>query len=69
MLNQAEQRIGFIHSFLEDPEGLSEDDWRIWLPLITKACSQVINDDFRKKSFEAIRFFNFHFYKKKQQQL
>ena len=34
MLNQAEQRIGFIYSFLEYPNGLCEEDWKIWSPLI-----------------------------------
>ena len=63
-MNQAEQRIGYIHSFVEYSEGLCEEDWRIWLPLIANACAQAMNKDFRKMGFEAMSFFNDHFYKK-----
>lgn len=64
-MNQAKQRIGYIHSFIEDPEGLCEEDWKIWRPLIASACVQVMDEDFRKMGFEAMSFFNCHFYKKK----
>jgi hypothetical protein len=37
----------------------------IWRPLIAKACVQVMNENFRKIGFEAMYFFNHHFYKKK----
>ena len=66
MLNQAEQRIEFIHSFLEYPDGLCEEDWKIWRSLIASSCTQVTNEEFRKKGIEVIRFFNFYFYEKKQ---
>jgi hypothetical protein len=54
MLNQAEQRIGFIHSFLEYPDGLCEEDWKIWRPLIANSCAKVNNEEFRKKGIEAM---------------
>jgi hypothetical protein len=69
MLNQAEQRIGFIYSFLEYPNALCEEDWKIWRTLIANSCAQVPNEEFRKKGIEVIRFFNFHFSEKKRQQL
>jgi hypothetical protein len=40
----------------------------IWRPLIAKACVQVMNENFRKIGFEAMYFFNHHFYKKKHMQ-
>lgn len=69
MLSQAEQRIGFIHAFLEYPDGLCVADWKLWRPLIASACSQVTNEEFRKKGVEAMSFFNCYFYKKKLEQL
>lgn len=69
MLSQAEQRIGFINAFLEYPAGLCEEDWKLWRPLIARACAQVTNEEFRKKGIEAMSFFNCHFYKKKHEQL
>ncbi len=68
MLNQAEQRIGFIHGFIDDPDGLCVEDWKIWRPLIAKACVQVMNENFRKMGIEAMYFFNHHFYTKKHMQ-
>lgn len=69
MLSQAEQRIEFIHAFLEYPDSLCEEDWKLWRPLIASAYAQATNQEFRKKVIEAMSFFNFHFYQKKHEQL
>lgn len=64
MLTQAEQRIGYVYSFLERPEHFSEEDWMVWRPIIARSCVQVMNIEMRNKGLEAIRFFNFYFNKK-----
>lgn len=66
MPTKAEQHINFIHSFIEYPDWLCENDWSIWRPLVKQACAQVMDERTRKMGFEAITFFNFHFYKKRE---
>lgn len=60
MENTAKQRIEFISSFIEDPEGLCKEDWGVWRPLIARSCV-VVNDELRNKGIEAMRFFNIYF--------
>jgi len=49
MLSQAEQHIGFIHAFLEYPNGLWEEDWKLLRPSLASACARVGSEEFRKK--------------------
>ena len=62
MLTQREQRIEFIYSFIADPEGICEEDWKIWRPIIARSCAEVMNEVIRKKGLEALSFFKLHFY-------
>lgn len=62
MLTQAEQRIGYIFNFVERPDGFHEQDWKIWRLLIQNSYRQVTNEEFRKKGFEILRFFNCYFH-------
>ncbi len=38
---RAEQIIGFIHAFLEYPDSLCEEDWKLWCRLIARARTQA----------------------------
>lgn len=61
---RAENRIEFIYSFIEDPEGLCSEDWVDWRPLIVRACSQVTDENVKKRGLTAIDFFSRRFDKR-----
>ena len=59
----AQQRIEYVYSFIEYPEGPCKDDWNTWCPLIALACAAV-DDESRNKGIKTIQFFNDYFPRK-----